>query len=119
MRLLVCGSRSSWDAAEAWKAMDEVQPVPELVICGGASGVDNWAQVWAVRRGIPCMVFPAAWPHHGRSAGPIRNGWMLKYGQPDLVLALPGGAGTASMIDAASKAGVPVKKAGKWTDEVA
>jgi len=48
------------------------------------------------------------------AAGPIRNQWMLKYGKPDLVLALPGGAGTASMIDLASKAGVPFKKAGTW-----
>lgn len=38
-------------------------------------------------------------------AGPIRNSFMLALG-PDLVLAFPGGRGTADMVRQASEAGV-------------
>lgn len=110
MRLLVCGSHVAWDAAEVWRRMDELQPRPELVIAGGANGVDTFAAEWAKRRGIPCMVFPAAWDSPlGRAAGPIRNGWMLRFGQPDLVLAFPGGPGTENMVTQAKKKGVEVR----------
>lgn len=115
MRLLVCGSRNTWDAAECWAQMDKIQPVPELVIAGGASGIDTFAETWALRRGIPCMVFNAAWDGpSGRAAGPIRNGWMIKYGRPDLVLALPGGVGTENMMKQAKAAGIEVRKVGSW-----
>jgi hypothetical protein len=111
VRLLVCGSRNGWDAAGCWKVLDEIRPLPELVICGGASGYDSFAEEWAKRRGIACAVFKAPWDSPlGKSAGPVRNGWMLRYGQPDLVLAFEGGAGTANMIAQAKKAGVPVRK---------
>ena len=116
MRVLVCGSRSAWDATETWAAMDKLDPIPDLVICGGSIGVDKFAESWAERRGIACALFPAPWDSHLRNtAGPIRNGWMLKFGRPDLVLALPGGNGTLNMIEQAKRAGVPVRKAGKWS----
>jgi acyl-CoA synthetase (NDP forming) len=54
--------------------------------------------------------FPANWKKHGKSAGPIRNQLMLDVGKPDLVIAFPGGSGTADMIRRARKAGVPVKE---------
>lgn len=54
------------------------------------------------------MVFPAPWDFHKNSAGPIRNAWMLRFGQPDLVLAMPGGTGTADMVKKARAAHVEV-----------
>jgi ABC-type Fe3+-hydroxamate transport system substrate-binding protein len=44
---------------------------------------------------------------YGPSAGPIRNGRMLEY-KPDLVIAFPGGRGTANMVKQARKAGIAV-----------
>jgi UDP-N-acetylmuramoylalanine-D-glutamate ligase len=38
----------------------------------------------------------------------MRNKWMLTDGKPDLVIAFPGGRGTASMVNLARAAGVPV-----------
>jgi hypothetical protein len=52
------------------------------------------------------MTIHAAWQQLGKSAGHIRNGWMLKYGAPDLCLSFPGGAGTANMRKQAADAGV-------------
>ena len=51
---------------------------------------------------------PADWKQYGRGAGPIRNREMLQYSEPDIVVAFPGGAGTADMIRAARTAGYPV-----------
>jgi hypothetical protein len=40
----------------------------------------------------------AEWERLGRKAGPIRNQRMLEEGKPDLVVAFPGGTGTAGMM---------------------
>ena len=52
--------------------------------------------------------YPAEWGKYGRGADYKRNIQMLKEGDPDLVLAFPGGRGTENMIAEAKKAGVPV-----------
>jgi hypothetical protein len=48
----------------------------------------------------------------GRKAGPIRNQRMLDEHAPDLVVAFPGGRGTADMVRRARKSGVEVAKIG-------
>jgi hypothetical protein len=58
---------------------------------------------------VPIDVYVAQWKKHGRAAGPIRNQRMLDKGKPDLVVAFPGGRGTADMIRRAERAGVPVR----------
>ena len=111
MRLLVCGGRDFDDWRWVMRSMDDLDSNEgiDLVIHGGARGADTLAGRWADRRRVPCMVFPAAWKGGlGRSAGPIRNGWMIDFGKPDLVLAFPGGRGTANMIKQAKAAGIDV-----------
>jgi UDP-N-acetylmuramoylalanine-D-glutamate ligase len=51
---------------------------------------------------------PADCETHGRSADPIRNRRTLDEGKPDLVVAFPGGRGTAHMVSQARAAGVRV-----------
>jgi hypothetical protein len=65
----------------------------------------EWADVF----GVPFRIFPANWKKHGRAAGPMRNQQMLDEGKPDLVIAFPGGSGTADMVRRAKAAGVPVE----------
>ena len=65
---------------------------------------------WAKEIDIPCWGFPADWNSYGKAAGPIRNKQMLDEGKPDVVIAFPGGTGTANMIMQATKAGVKVVK---------
>jgi hypothetical protein len=50
----------------------------------------------------------ADWGQYGAPAGPIRNKTMLTQGRPDVVLAFPGGTGTADMKRQARRAGVRV-----------
>ena len=58
--------------------------------------------------GLPCAVYRADWEGLGRKAGPIRNQQMLDEGKPDLVVAFPGGRGTANMMRIAREAGIEV-----------
>lgn len=78
------------------------------VIHGGAAGADHFADGWAAVQKVPTTIFEARWDKDGRAAGPIRNQRMLDEGKPDLVLAAPGGNGTADMVRRAKAAGVRV-----------
>ena len=50
----------------------------------------------------------ANWDYYETSAGTIRNTWMIKYATPDLIVAFPGGTGTANMIKQSRAAGIDV-----------
>jgi len=106
VRVLVCGGRTFDDAAMLDVALASVRPTH--IITGGATGADRLAELWAAEHAVPSTVYPAEWDLHRRAAGPIRNRWMLYDGLPDLVLAFPGGRGTADMVRRATEAGVRV-----------
>lgn len=100
MRVLVCGGRDYNDAFQLNQEMDSLHReinIAEL-IHGAARGADSLAAAWAHSRGVADRPFPADWKAHGKSAGFIRNEVMLREGKPDLVVAFPGGKGTADMI---------------------
>ena len=101
MKIIVCGGRHSQDESLVWRYLDNLLdslPTRELtVIQGGATGVDKHARNWCMARGINFVNYP--YPSgYGRAGGPIRNRRMLVEGKPDLVVAFPGGDGTASMV---------------------
>ena len=109
-RVLVCGGRHYADMMHVYRTLDVLHMERRItcVIQGGASGADMDAATWAVKRGVRDETFNADWKQHGRAAGPIRNQRMLDEGKPDLVVAFPGGRGTADMVRRAKAAGVPV-----------
>lgn len=100
MRVIVCGGRNYSDRMHLEECLDQLHASKSftLLIAGGASGADSFAESWAKKRGVPCEVFAADWKRHGRAAGPIRNRRMLDEGKADMVVAFPGGRGTANMI---------------------
>lgn len=106
MRVLVCGGRDFSDFKAVDKLLRELKP--SLIIEGGAKGADRLARSWAEQNGVPVMEFPAPWSRYGRGAGPVRNAWMLEWGQPDVVVAFKGGSGTTDMVERALRAGVDV-----------
>jgi len=112
MRVLVCGGRDYDDQEMLYDALDDIEresgPIT-LVMQGGASGADELAVDWAKYRGKECLTVFADWKTHGKSAGPIRNSKMLEH-SPDLVVAFPGGTGTADMVAKARATGVPVEE---------
>jgi ABC-type sugar transport system substrate-binding protein len=111
VRVLVCGGRDFNDRALMAVEMQRLwvaRGYPAALIHGDARGADRLAEEWAKRHGVPVLSFPADWENHGRAAGSIRNQLMLDAGKPDLVVAFPGGRGTADMVRRAKAAGVPV-----------
>jgi predicted Rossmann-fold nucleotide-binding protein len=108
-----------------------------LLLHGGARGADAAIGRAAHQLGWSSLVIPAQWQRHGRAAGPIRNRELLEqaiaravaHTSPSsivsvLVVAFPGGAGTASLVQQArrmtSRSPVPISvaevspEAGLW-----
>jgi len=110
MRVLVCGGRNFKDRATVYRELEALYPKMGALMSGGAPGADTLAWDWSWTRGLHCERYLADWKAHGPAAGPIRNQRMLDEGKPDLVLAFPGGRGTADMIRRARAAGVEVKE---------
>jgi hypothetical protein len=110
VRLLVCGGRSYADEARLVSALEEIHATHPIscVIHGASTGADAIADRWAVEHRIGVARFQAHWEIEGRAAGPLRNKRMLREGRPDLVVAFPGGRGTADMVRQAKAFGVPV-----------
>lgn len=128
-RILVCGGRSfgvpKWCGSEEEMIADTARQVREqkllsdtldrlarerqtsVIIHGAAAGADRHAGRWAAKHGIQTMPFPADWSL-GPRAGPLRNQRMIDEGEPDLVVAFPGGRGTADMVRRAKAAGIEV-----------
>lgn len=113
MIVLVCGGRDYRDHEKVFEVLDYIRANKglDLLIHGDAWGADYLAAMWATRREVNALSVPAKWITHGKKAGPIRNKEMLnlKY-HPDLVVAFPGGSGTANMVALARSAAITVKE---------
>lgn len=112
MRVLVCGGRDFTNCGLVFDTLDALakSEVIDCIIEGDARGADRIAGAWAKRRRVDLRLFPALWASEGKAAGPRRNQRMLDAGKPDLVIAFPGGVGTADMIRRAEQAGIPVRR---------
>lgn len=114
MRVIVCGGRNYNDVREVDAALDPLLARHGkdglTIVTGGASGADSLAYMWACEHGVRFERFPADW-RQGKKAGPIRNQQMLDAGA-DLVVAFPGGSGTADMVRRAIRDLVSVQRAG-------
>ena len=114
MRILVCGGRkynNDWAWNHVISVLSEIHHATPIsaIIQGDASGADFLAKCWAGMYRVKCITVPALWEEHGKSAGPIRNKRMLTEFKPDLVIAFPGGQGTADMVRQAKEHGVKVR----------
>jgi hypothetical protein len=113
MKVLVCGGRGYDDVDHVYRVLDAIHTLRPItcIIEGGAEGADYLACRWSAARGLDeHQRFSADWNCDGRAAGPKRNQKMLDDGKPDLVVAFPGGRGTADMVRRAEASGVPVQR---------
>ena len=106
VRAVVCGGRDFLDQELVDRTLDGLGIT--VLIEGGAHGADRLASAWAFRNRVPCARYKADWVTCGKRAGPIRNQQMLTEGKPGVVVAFPGGRGTADMVRRARLAGVHV-----------
>lgn len=110
--VLVTGGRDFNDREMVKRALDRVTMEfgkPRMLIHGAARGADTLAGEWAVRNDVPVCKCPADWDKYkGRPgknpAGAIRNSEMLAK-LPEVVVAFPGGSGTADMVGKVIRAG--------------
>lgn len=102
MKVIVAGGRSLPNKEEyrLWVSHWLTHLQATLVLNGGAFGADLLGAEQAILLKIPVSTYPADWPRFGRKAGPIRNREMVR--NADVLLTLPGGAGTADIIHAAT-----------------
>lgn len=110
MRVAVTGGRDFDDDKAVHRALSRL-PRHAVLVHGGARGADRKAAEWWAGRGRPVEEHKADWQRHGRGAGHIRNQRMVDSGI-DMLVAFPGGRGTADMTRRAIKAGVPVVRVG-------
>jgi hypothetical protein len=123
MKILVCGGRDYNNYSKVNEILsliceeNNLKTEPDsfgnylytpTIIHGAAKGADSLADQWAVANWTKLEVYPAKWSKWGKSAGYTRNKQMLEEGKPDLVVAFPGGKGTAMMVKLAKEAGVKV-----------
>ena len=114
MKILVTGGR----AADPWEVCDHLHFLLddrtdiECIIEGGAKGADRGARYYAQETNKMVLTFSADWEKYGKSAGFIRNKQMRDEGQPDLIIAFPGGAGTKMMIELGEEKNIPIHKVG-------
>ncbi|MDO9334991.1 MAG: DUF2493 domain-containing protein [Caulobacter sp.] len=124
--VLVCGGRDYSDSMFVFETLDALHRARPIykVVQGGARGADALAYDWCRSRRVMCWHCPADWNNITRpgavvrtrrdgkkydaAAGGVRNQRMLDEGKPSLVLAFPGGKGTADMVSRARRAGVKV-----------
>lgn len=109
MRVCITGGREYNDIKTLSFVLDllnDNHPFTEFVT-GMARGADTLGFHWAVQRGIKTIEYPADWDKHGRSAGFIRNLEMAKSGV-NLLIAFPGGKGTAHMMNTCNDLGIPM-----------
>lgn len=109
-RFAVTGGRDYADWAVIKAALEEA-PSTAVLVHGAARGADSLAAALWESFGRPTEAHPADWDRHGKAAGPLRNQEMVDSGI-DLLIAFPGGRGTADMRRRAEAAGVRVIRRG-------
>ena len=122
MKVIIAGSRSIKNYPTLKKFVDYVLENTswdmDLIVSGGAEGVDSMGERYGKENAIPVNIIPADWDEYGKMAGPQRNATMAEYA--DALIALWDGEspGTKDMISKAHTAGLPIMVYNADTEEV-
>jgi hypothetical protein len=119
MKILITGGRNYKNKKLLYSVLDYIneQTPIESLAHGDCTGADLLAKEWCLAKSIKSTAYPADWSI-GKKAGPMRNAYMLKDFEPDMVLAFDGGRGTANAIQFAKKMGFPVTFANEVADQI-
>jgi uncharacterized phage-like protein YoqJ len=109
MKIAVVGSREFRYKTFVQDLMPEIlRTSNDILISGGARGVDSWAAEEAILLGCTYKIFKPDWDKYGKRAGVLRNELIIN--EADKVIAFWDGEskGTKHSIDLAIKAGKPI-----------
>ena len=110
-RIIVCGTRSFDDYELLEETLDKAlaRINNPIIVQGGAKGADQLADQYAFKKRVPMQVFHADWKKHGKVAGPIRNGEMVRRASRCVAFWDGTSPGTKNMIAKARKRGLKIK----------
>jgi len=111
MIVLVTGGREYQNPRELKAALDHFHGIHNFtyLVHGDARGADQMAHRWAKKNGVQPVAFEALWDVEGDDSGTLRNGRMIAFSNPDLVIAFSGGRGTANCMRQAHAKGIPIE----------
>ena len=102
MKVAIVGTRTYPDLEQVREYVRKLSP-EDIIVSGGAKGVDQTAEDEACKLGMEVISVPPEWDKYGRRAGLVRNEMIV--GMADCVVAFWDGAsrGTKYTIDSAKK----------------
>lgn len=105
MRCIIAGLRDCTDHRVVMETLNKIFSVnkPEVVISGGATGVDFFGECWARENEIDIEIYPAKWKKFGNPAGPKRNELMAQKATHCIVIWKGSSKGSKNMIETAKK----------------
>ncbi len=120
INLVVVGSSRFYDYSVVEEALDdwaEEEANPDLIITGGASGVDYLAERWADNHNVPYAVFSEAWnaprsglEDQGRKEAPTSlTNELLGAATHIIAFPSPTSKWTEVVIEMAEKQGIPCR----------
>lgn len=105
MKLLVVGSRS----IKAFDLEEHISPQVELIISGGASGVDSLAEKYADRHNLSKLILRPKYAQYGKAAPIKRNEAMVEAADEVLVIWDGASRGAKYTAEYAEKKGKKLK----------
>lgn len=102
--VLVTGGRDYGDGFKVYQTLDAVAFLcggDIMLMHGGTTGADSFADAWAKKREQISVRVPAQWSKYGNKAGTKRNAEMAAISQAHYVIAFRGGRGTLNMLSLA------------------
>ena len=119
INLVIVGSSRFYDYSVIEESIEdwiETEAYPDIVIVGGASGVDYLAERWANNHAIPFVVFSDQWENpreglqdSGRGEAPTSlTENLLKAATHILAFPSPTSKWTRTVIDLAEERGIPM-----------
>ena len=102
MKVAIVGTRTYPDLEQVREYVRKLSP-EDIIVSGGAKGVDQTAEDEACKLGMEVISVPAEWNKYGRRAGLVRNDMIVAIA--DCVVAFWDGVsrGTKYTIDSAKK----------------
>jgi len=102
------GSRSITDYTLFKEELEKVMvpdPKQDMIVSGGANGIDSLAEQYARAHGIQPVILPALWDNFGKGAGKIRNSNVVKVAHIIIAFWDQESPGTKDTIDKAKANG--------------
>jgi len=109
IKAIVCGGRDwpTFSKEQIEFIYDCIQKYDiDEIVSGGARGADSIIETLCNIVNFPFVKLDADWERYGKRGGYVRNSDMLDYiGDDGIVIAFPGGKGTANMTSIATENG--------------